>query len=85
MATFPATIDETCAFKLGNKFSHLLRHKITPEYLVATSAVNRAHIFALRFRRHGWVAKGRVHKSSGFSPVRFAIRASILDPISSPS
>jgi len=32
---FPAPIDETCAFKLGNKFSHLLRHEITLGYFVA--------------------------------------------------
>jgi hypothetical protein len=35
MAAFSAPIDETSAFKLSNKFSHLLRHKITPKYLVA--------------------------------------------------
>ena len=29
MTTFSAPIDETCAFKLGNKFSYLLRHEIT--------------------------------------------------------
>jgi hypothetical protein len=26
VAAFPAAIDETGAFKLGDKFSHLLRH-----------------------------------------------------------
>jgi hypothetical protein len=35
VATFPASIDEACAFKLGNKFSHLLRHEITGGYFVA--------------------------------------------------
>jgi hypothetical protein len=35
MAALAASIDESCAFKLGNKFSYLLWHKITPEYLVA--------------------------------------------------
>ena len=38
MAAFSASIDETCAFQLGNKFSHLLRHKITPEYLFVLDA-----------------------------------------------
>ena len=51
----------------------------------STSAVKRARFLARRFQRHGWVAKSRVHKSSGLSPVRLAIRASILGPIVSPS
>ena len=29
VAAFPAAINETCAFKLGDKFSYLLRHEIT--------------------------------------------------------
>jgi hypothetical protein len=35
VAAFPASIDEACAFKLGNKFSYLLRHEITVGYFVA--------------------------------------------------
>jgi len=35
VATFPAAIDETCAFKLGDKFSYLRRHEITGGYFVA--------------------------------------------------
>ena len=36
MTAFPASIDETCAFKFCNEFSHLLRHQFTPEYSVAS-------------------------------------------------
>ena len=35
VAAFAAAIDETRAFKLGDKFSHLLRHQITVGYFVA--------------------------------------------------
>jgi len=35
VAAFPAAINETCAFKLGDKFSYLLRHEITVGYFVA--------------------------------------------------
>ena len=35
VATFSASVDEACAFKLGNKFSYLLRHEITGGYFVA--------------------------------------------------
>jgi hypothetical protein len=35
MAAFSAPVDETSAFKLGNKLSHLLRHKLTFEYIAA--------------------------------------------------
>jgi hypothetical protein len=35
VATFSASIDETCPFKLGNKFSYLRRHEITGGYFVA--------------------------------------------------
>jgi len=35
VATFSASIDETCAFKLGDKFSYLRRHEITGGYFVA--------------------------------------------------
>lgn len=35
VAAFPAAIDEARAFKLGDKFSYLLRHEITAGYLVA--------------------------------------------------
>jgi hypothetical protein len=35
VATFSASVDETCAFKLGNKLSHFLRHEVTYGYFVA--------------------------------------------------
>lgn len=35
VATLSAAINETRAFKLGDKFSHLLRHKITVGYFIA--------------------------------------------------
>jgi hypothetical protein len=35
VAAFSAAINEARAFKLGDKFSQLLRHKITAGYLVA--------------------------------------------------
>jgi len=35
VAAFSASIDEPGAFKLGNKFFHLLRHEITCGYVVA--------------------------------------------------
>ena len=35
MAALSAPIDESSAFKFGNKFSYLLRHKFTSEYFVA--------------------------------------------------
>jgi hypothetical protein len=35
VAAFSAVINETRAFKLDNKFSHLLRHEITVGYFVA--------------------------------------------------
>ena len=35
VVAFPTAIDETCAFKLGDKFSYLLWHEITVGYFVA--------------------------------------------------
>jgi hypothetical protein len=35
MAAFSASIDETCTFKLSNKFPYLLWHKLTFGYFVA--------------------------------------------------
>jgi len=35
VTAFSTPVDETCAFKLGNKLSHLLRHGITLRYFVA--------------------------------------------------
>ena len=35
MAAFPAPIDETSAFKLGNKLFYLLWHTFTSEFFVA--------------------------------------------------
>ena len=35
VAAFSASIDETGAFKLDNKFFHLLRHEITRGYFSA--------------------------------------------------
>jgi hypothetical protein len=32
---FSASVDEACAFKLGDKFSYLLRHEIPGGYFVA--------------------------------------------------
>ena len=34
MAALAASINESSALKLGYKFSYLLRHKITPDWLV---------------------------------------------------
>jgi hypothetical protein len=35
VAAFPAAINETRPLKLGDKFSHLLRHEITVGYFIA--------------------------------------------------
>jgi len=40
VAAFPAAVDEACAFKLGDKFSYLLRHDITFGYFVASLEVS---------------------------------------------
>lgn len=36
MAAFSAPINKTCAFQLGDKLSHLLRHEITLGYFART-------------------------------------------------
>jgi hypothetical protein len=40
VATFPAALNETRAFKFGDKVSHLLRHENTLEYLATKREVN---------------------------------------------
>jgi hypothetical protein len=70
-------------------FTSLLRIPLKYQHRASNSnltfAVNRAPILARWFQRRDWVASRTHHKSSGFKPVRFAIRASIRGPISSRS